>query len=95
MTVDSATLHKMAHLARLNVQPDEETALLDALNGVLTWMEQLNAVDTEGVDPLAHMSAEVNTLRNDVAGDHLPRDVAFANAPAHNATLFQVPKVLE
>lgn len=95
MKVDHETLHKIAHLARLEVKPDEEAALLNSLNGVLTWMEQLNEVDTTGVEPLTHMSAEVNVLREDIAGNHLPREQALSNAPQHDEQFFEVPKVLE
>ncbi|GAB3037171.1 Asp-tRNA(Asn)/Glu-tRNA(Gln) amidotransferase subunit GatC [Spirosoma pulveris] len=95
MKVDHETLHKIAHLARLEVKPDEEAALLNSLNGVLTWMEQLNEVNTTGVEPLTHMSAEVNVLREDLAGNHLSREKALSNAPQHNEQFFEVPKVLE
>ncbi|UHG91384.1 Asp-tRNA(Asn)/Glu-tRNA(Gln) amidotransferase subunit GatC [Spirosoma oryzicola] len=95
MKVDQETLHKIAHLARLDVRPEEEAELLNSLNGVLTWMEQLNAVDTTGVEPLTHISPEVNVLRDDVVGQHLPREKALANAPQHDEQFFEVPKVLE
>ncbi|MCK8495690.1 Asp-tRNA(Asn)/Glu-tRNA(Gln) amidotransferase subunit GatC [Spirosoma sp. RP8] len=95
MKVDQETLHKIAHLARLDVRPEEEAELLKSLNGVLTWMEQLNEVDTTGVEPLTHISPEVNVLRDDVVGEHLPREKALANAPQHDEQFFEVPKVLE
>ena len=95
MKVDQETLHKIAHLARLEVRPEEETDLLNSLNGVLTWMEQLNEGDTTGVEPLTHISVEMNVLRDDVVGNQLPRAQALANAPQHNEQFFEVPKVLE
>ena len=95
MKVDQETLQKIAHLARLDVRPDEEAALLDSLNNVLTWMEQLSEVDTTGVEPLTHMSEETNVLRDDVVGNHLSRQQALANAPQHDEKFFEVPKVLE
>ena len=95
MKVDSEALQKIAHLARLEVSPEEETDLLNSLNGVLTWMEQLAEVDTTGVEPLTHISVETNLLRDDVVGNHLPREQAFANAPQHDGQFFEVPKVLE
>lgn len=95
MKVDHETLHKIAHLARLEVKPEEEAELLNSLNSVLTWMEQLNEVDTTGVEPLTHMSTEVNVLRDDTIGNHLSREQALANAPKHDGQFFQVPKVLE
>ena len=95
MKVNQETLHKIAHLARLEVKPEEEANLLNSLNGVLTWMEQLNEVDTAGVEPLTHISAEINVLRDDVVGHQLPREQALANAPQHDEQFFEVPKVLE
>ena len=95
MKVDSEALQKIAHLARLEVSPEEETDLLNSLNGVLTWMEQLSEVDTSGVEPLTHISAEINMMREDVVGNHLPREQALANAPQHDGQFFEVPKVLE
>ena len=95
MKVDQETLHKIAHLARLEVKPEEETDLLNSLNGVLTWMEQLNEVDTTGVEPLTHISAENNVLRDDVVGNHLTRAQALVNAPQHDEQFFEVPKVME
>lgn len=95
MKVDQEALQKIAHLARLEVRPEEETELLSSLNGVLNWMEQLNEVDTTGVEPLTHISDETNVLRDDVVGNHLPRKQAFVNAPQHDDQFFEVPKVLE
>ena len=95
MKVDHEALQKIAHLARLEISPEEEIDLLNSLNGVLTWMEQLNEVDTTGVAPLTHMSDETNVLRDDVAGNHLPREQALVNAPQHDDQFFEVPKVLE
>ncbi|GAB3987759.1 Asp-tRNA(Asn)/Glu-tRNA(Gln) amidotransferase subunit GatC [Spirosoma daeguense] len=95
MKVDKETLHKIAHLARLEVRPDEETDMLNSLNNVLTWMEQLNEVDTTGVEPLTHISDETNVLRDDVVKNHLSREQALVNAPQHDEQFFEVPKVLE
>lgn len=95
MKVDHDTLQKIAHLARLEVRPEEEAAILDSLNEVLTWMEQLNELDTTGVEPLTHISEEQNVMRDDVVGQHLPREQALSNAPQQDGTFFQVPKVLE
>lgn len=96
MKVDKETLHKMAHLARLTVKPEEEAQLLSSLNSVLDWMEQLNEVDTTGVEPLTHMSEldETNILRADVVANQLTRAQALTNAPDHDEQFFKVTKVL-
>ncbi|MGA0557412.1 Asp-tRNA(Asn)/Glu-tRNA(Gln) amidotransferase subunit GatC [Larkinella sp. VNQ87] len=95
MKVDHETLHKIAHLARLDVRPEEEQALVESLNEVLTWMEQLNEIDTTGVEPLTHISGELNMLRDDVVQNQLPREQALQNAPDKTEQYFQVPKVIE
>jgi aspartyl-tRNA(Asn)/glutamyl-tRNA(Gln) amidotransferase subunit C len=95
MKIDRDTLHKIAHLARLEVKPEEEAALLASMDNVLTWMEQLDELDTEGVEPLTHVTGEVNNWREDVAENRLTREEALANAPSQDGTYLKVPKVLE
>ncbi len=94
MNVTPETLQKIAHLARLNVAPAEEVELVNSLNSVLTWMEQLSEVDTTGVEALMHLSDEVNVFRTDTPGRHLPREQALANAPQQNGAFFEVVKVM-
>ncbi len=96
MKVDTETLHKIAHLARLEVRPDEEAQLLSSLNSVLDWMEQLNEIDTTGVAPLMHMSDELaDPLRADRVANQLSRSQALVNAPDHDEQFIKVPKVIE
>lgn len=95
MKIDREALQKIAHLARLEVKPDEEEALLNSMENVLTWMEQLNEVDTEGVEPLTHVTDEVNNWREDIANDSLSREEGLKNSPQHDDTYLKVPKVIE
>jgi aspartyl-tRNA(Asn)/glutamyl-tRNA(Gln) amidotransferase subunit C len=95
MQIDHDTLQKIAHLARLEVKPEEEKAMLESLTSVLSWMEQLNELDTTNVLPLTHISSEINIMREDVVGAHLPREKALFNAPSKDDTYFRVPKVIE
>ncbi|RKQ51658.1 aspartyl/glutamyl-tRNA(Asn/Gln) amidotransferase subunit C [Roseivirga pacifica] len=95
MKVDKEALHKVAHLARLNVKPEEEPKLIEDLSKILTWVEQLKEVDTTGVAPLTHMTAEVNVLRKDVAEKTIRHEAALKNAPSKNDDFFKVPKVLK
>jgi aspartyl-tRNA(Asn)/glutamyl-tRNA(Gln) amidotransferase subunit C len=95
MKIDSDTLHKIAHLARLEIRPHEEADMVSNLEKVLTWMEQLNEVDTTHVAPLIHMSEALNVLRPDEARATMTHDEALANAPKHDGTYFAVPKVIE
>jgi aspartyl-tRNA(Asn)/glutamyl-tRNA(Gln) amidotransferase subunit C len=95
MQIDKDTLHKIAHLARLEITPEEEAPLLESLVNVLSWMEHLNELDTTDVAPLTHISSEINVMREDTVGNHLPREKGLLNAPSQDGVYFRVPKVIE
>ena len=95
MQVDKETLHKVAHLARLNIKPEEEAKLLSDMSEILTWVNKLEEVDTEGVEPLTHMTTEVNAMRADKAVQTISREDALKNAPKKDDKFFKVPKVLK
>ena len=95
MKIDRDALYKVAHLARVEIRPEEEEAILKSMDSVLNWMNQLNEIDTEGVEPLTHISDEVNAWRNDEASNTLTRKEALANAPLKNERYIMVPKVIE
>ncbi len=94
MKVDLEMIDKVAHLARLEVQEDEKQGLLDDMNKILAFMDKLNEVDTEGVDPLVYMSDEVNVLREDLVIQEISREDALKNAPKHDGKFFRVAKVI-
>ncbi len=95
MHIDQEALRRIAHLARLEIKESEEAALLSSLTEVLTWMEQLNELDTTGVEPLTHMTEAIGGLRDDLAKATLTHEQALVNAPKRDADYFRVPKVLE
>lgn len=95
MEITQATVAKIAHLSRLEISPEEAAAMQTDLTKILNWMEQLNEVDTVGIEPLTHMSHEVNVLRADEAKNTLPREAGLKNAPNHTENYFTVPKVVE
>ena len=95
MQVEKDTLHKIAKLARLSIVPEEEEKLTNTLSSVLTWMEQLNELDTSNVEPLTHMTLEVNALREDKALQTITHEQGLRNAPKRDENYFRVPKVLE
>jgi aspartyl-tRNA(Asn)/glutamyl-tRNA(Gln) amidotransferase subunit C len=95
MKIDHESLKKIAHLAKLHIKPEEEAALLASMDSVLTWMEQLNEIDTQNVEPLTHIMEEVNNWREDKGSNSLSREEALANAPSKNSTYIMVPKVIE
>jgi len=95
MNVDKETLRKIAHLARLEFEAQAEARMLDSLSKILTWVEKLNEIDTSQVEPLTHLTDEVNVLREDQAGEPLAAERGLRNAPKHDSDYFRVPKVLE
>lgn len=95
MNVDKETLHKVAHLARLNIKPEEEAKLLSDMSDILSWVEKLKEVDTDQVEPLTHMTREVNVMRADEAQKTIERADALKNAPKKDEQFFKVPKVLK
>lgn len=95
MQVDKETLRKIAHLARLEFEEKDEKEMIDSLTEILSWVEQLEEVDTDGVEPLTTMSKEVNVLREDTASNELDQQSALQSAPKSDSTYFRVPKVLE
>ena len=95
MKIDQESLKKIANLARLEIKPGEEEALLKSMDSVLTWMDQLNEIDTDGVEPLTHIMDEVNNWREDEGLNTLSRKEALDNAPSKNDTYIMVPKVIE
>ena len=93
MKVDKKTLEKIAHLARLEVNPDEQEKMLNSLSDILTWVEKLNELDTDDVEPLTNMSMEINSFREDIAGKHLDHERGLQNAPSKDKDFFRVPKI--
>jgi aspartyl-tRNA(Asn)/glutamyl-tRNA(Gln) amidotransferase subunit C len=95
MSVDSATVRKIASLARIAVTDGEVDAMVPELNNILGWIEQLGEVDVTGVEPMTAVIPNVLRLRADVVTDGGIRDRVLANAPAAEHGFFGVPKVIE
>ena len=95
MAIDAATVKKVASLARIREAEDQLEALAQELSGILTWIEQLNEVDTEGVEPMTSVVDAKLPMREDVVSE--PGDAAriLANAPKSARGFFIVPKVVE
>lgn len=94
MKIDKDTIDQIAHLARLEVNEQEQQELIADMNQILTFMDKLNEVDTSGVEPLVYMTDEVNVLREDVVKHPITHEEALQNAPEHNKDFFLVPKVI-
>lgn len=95
MKVNLETLQKIAHLARLEFDAQDAEQMLADLNKIIEWVDQLSAVDTQHVEPLIHMSEEVNILREDIPEAGLPHERVLYNAPKKDSNYFRVPKVIE
>lgn len=95
MTIDKAIVDKVAHLARLELTPDETGAMIKDMNRILGFMDKLNELDTTGVEPLVYMTNEVNVFREDVIRQEITHDEALLNAPKHDEDYFLVAKVIE
>jgi aspartyl-tRNA(Asn)/glutamyl-tRNA(Gln) amidotransferase subunit C len=95
MSLDPATIRRIATLARIRVEDAELATLAAELNGILGWIEQLNEVNVDGVEPLAGAAQMALKMREDVVTDGGYPDKVLANAPERAGDFFVVPKVVE
>lgn len=95
MSVDTDTVKRVAHLARIAVTPDEAERMTGELNTILGFVEQLNEVDVTGVEPMTSVIPMEMKKRQDVVTDGNNADDIVANAPATEENFFLVPKVVE
>ena len=99
MALTTQDIARVAELARLELRPDETQRTLSQLNGFFKLVEQMEAINTDGVEPLAHPAAVLGEvalrLREDIASEPNQREASQASAPAVENGLFLVPKVIE
>lgn len=95
MKITRKEVQHVAALARLSLSEEEEEKFVEQLNQILTYMDKLNELDTEGVEPLSHVLPIRNVFKEDEVKGSLPREAALANAPAHEVDFYEVPKVIE
>jgi aspartyl-tRNA(Asn)/glutamyl-tRNA(Gln) amidotransferase subunit C len=95
MSLDTGAVARIAHLARLGVEPSESQSYARNLSDILAFVEQLNAVDTAGVEPLAHPMEASQRLRADEVTETDQREQFQRIAPRVEAGLYLVPKVIE
>lgn len=95
MNIDKATIYKVADLARIEIGENEVETLQADMNKILTFMEKLNELDTQNVEPLIYMNPEVNVWREDVVKQELTVAEGLQNAAVHNEDFFMVPKILD
>jgi aspartyl-tRNA(Asn)/glutamyl-tRNA(Gln) amidotransferase subunit C len=95
MSLDPATVRRIATLARIRVEEHEVLSLQSELNSILGWIEQLNEVNVDGVEPLAGGAQMALRLREDAVTDGNYAERILANAPDREGDFFAVPKVVE
>lgn len=95
MSLDPATVRRIAKLARLHLEEADVPRVQAELNGILGWIEQLNEVDVTGIEPLTGAANLAQRLRDDVITDGGMQEAVLANAPDRAGVFYSVPKVVE
>lgn len=95
MQIDDKTIHKITHLARLEYDAAKSPQMIHDLTQILNWVEQLNEVDTNQVEPLFSIHLDEMPQRLDKVSDGLYAESILSNAPEKDLNMFAVPKVVE
>lgn len=95
MSLDVDAVNRIAHLARLQITEEQVSGFADNLSNILEFVEQMNAVDTTGVEPMAHPQDVTQRLRVDEVSESDQREAFQSQSPAVEKGLFLVPKVIE
>ncbi|RZK23559.1 MAG: Asp-tRNA(Asn)/Glu-tRNA(Gln) amidotransferase subunit GatC [Flavobacterium sp.] len=95
MVIDKQTIEKVANLARIEIRDGDADSLIADMNKILTFMEKLNELDTEGVEPLIYMNQEENVWREDIVKHEITVEEGLKNSSKHNERFFFVPKIIE
>ncbi len=95
MEVNHALIDKLSLLARLEIKPDEKDKLRDDLQQMIGFIEKLQELDTTGIEPLMHLTEEINVLRADEVKGSVTREEALQNAQLKTDSFFMVPKVIK
>ncbi len=95
MSLDPATVRRIAKLSRLHLEDADIPRIQGELNSILGWIEQLNAVNVDGIEPLTGAAAMAMRMREDVVTDGGIADAVLANAPDRAGPYYAVPKVVE
>lgn len=95
MAIDKNTVDKIAHLARLEFENEAKEEMVNDMNRMLSFVDKLNEVNTDNVEPLIYMTHEQNVSREDVVKDTVSHKDALLNAPKKDSDYFKAPKVVE
>jgi aspartyl-tRNA(Asn)/glutamyl-tRNA(Gln) amidotransferase subunit C len=94
MKIDHSTVEKIAHLSRLELSGAEKEAMIKDMNRIIEFMDKLNEVDTNDVEPLIYLTKEANVYRDDVLKHEITVADALSNAPKQDGRYFRVAKVI-
>lgn len=95
MKLDEKMVDKIAELSKLEFKDEEKATIINDMNKMLDFVDQLQELNTDNVEPLIHMSEEFNVLREDENVNTIDQDEALKNAPSKDSTYFKIPKVLD
>ena len=95
MSIDNSTVKKVAKLARIEINEEEETTLITELNNILGWVDELQQVNTDSVEPMLSVFNESMQMREDQAESNFDNSQILDNSPERNSGFFVVPKVVE
>ncbi len=96
VTLNKQTIQNLIQLCRIDCSKEEQERLLEDLKKIISYIEQLQELDTENVLPCNHVLEEMaNVMRNDVTGETMPREVFLANAPSQIGGMIRVPPVIK
>lgn len=93
MKIDDALINHLSNLAKLSFEGEQRAALKKDLEKIIGFMDQLNTVNTDQIEPLVFMTDEVNRLRKDEARSEISKTEALKNGPKHDSDYFRIPKV--
>ncbi|MBX7201828.1 MAG: Asp-tRNA(Asn)/Glu-tRNA(Gln) amidotransferase subunit GatC [Bacteroidia bacterium] len=94
MTVDEHLIGQLANLAKLEFEAEAKTEIIKDLNRILSFVEKLNEIDTDGIEPLIYLVDDSPSGRDDIAHLQISQDEGLQNAPKHDSDYFRVPKVI-
>ena len=95
MKIDQTLIEKLAKLSQLDFSQEAKSKMEQDLNKILAFVDELNTLNTDDIEPLVYINEEVNKLREDKVDEHLPKEMALKNAPDKDSDYFKVPTVLK
>jgi len=95
MKIDQTLIEKLAKLSQLDFSQEAKSKMEQDLNKILAFVDELNTLNTDDIEPLVYINEEVNKLREDKVDEHLPKEKALKNAPDKDSDYFKVPTVLK